>query len=329
MNNLQRVANGLLGQLPDLGSAVSLTDGKKFALGIRAELGKYAYGLHQAPELLFDAFRRGAKSLRVYGNYLVHAGTVSSWEVVGTPMFLFLDGKGSTNVDRLFTPISLVKLGNHPQDIAPGSHKMANILYGNESGLSETIPNFQQLMETRKFHSHLIFAGPMLKITPSSFVGKVSTVSRGEVVEDDSYSGHCSLRLPAEFFTDLGKQNTFNYYGMLPATPRAYIYACLCYLQHPGEETFLVQAYFRTLVCGPELLSLVRAHFLRHIITCHANFPNEFNLDHLKFGFICKLGYFPEDVVVTRESVGVRGSNLIVVNIPRFTVDPGSWEPIV
>lgn len=329
MEDYSSVLSDFMQSIPPVSTKLSLTNGEEFAKGIKKELGKYVSSVINPMNMMYDTLQHLKQNTRVYGSFLVHSGTLSDAEVGGIPVFLFKDDQTNPDIDRLLTPLSINRLFSVDNTINAETSKLANILYGVDSGLFELFPNRDDHIFQREFHDCLKFVGPLVKNVNSSFVNKITTVVKGDVLTDESYSHAMSLRVPVELFVDLESTNAFHFTGQLPTTGRNYIYYALCYLRTPAGEQTLSQCFFRSSVEGPELHRLVRDFYYREIQNYYVQGGELLNIKHMVFGALCRLGDFPESVCLSRTSACVRGASAVFIDIPSFVVSRGPWRIIL
>ncbi|UNZ86768.1 assembly/DNA maturation [Murine herpesvirus strain 4556] len=325
MDRYGGLLGGFLRAVPPVQKPLSLTDGNKFREGIMSEVGKYVSTLVDPRNMMLDSFHHLKHNKSLQGSFLVHAGTVSDQEVCGTPMFCYKDGLSNPEIDRLLTPISLTRLtvpNNENSDV----FRIGNIIYSEDSGLFDIIPTLRTRLMERNLHEGLVFVGPLIKNINSSFVNKITTAIKGDTVLNESLSHGLVLKLPVEQFMDFETTNTFHYTGRLPMTHRSYIYYALGYVITADGTQSLLQKFFRTPIEGPEFTRLVRDYFAGEIRNFFLG-DNDFGQGNfLMFGAVCRCGYFPEDSLLTRTRVSIKGGGLSLIEIPDFTVSRGPWQ---
>lgn len=204
-----RMGSDLYRLLPPNTHKMSLTNGVEFVRDMKRIFSKYSQ-----TSLLSDVFSSNSSLFSVeslnslYSDFLIHAATVHESEPIGTYTFLLKipERDSGHNVDILLTPISLYRLGGGDQTLQPELSRFGQTWYASSCGLQDMLPDFGQLVEASTLHHSLVPVGPLVDNIGSTFINRLTTVTRGPCQPKDSreLEGYVPLRIPSDALIELG-----------------------------------------------------------------------------------------------------------------------------
>lgn len=325
-----RMGADLFRLLPPNTHKMSLTNGTDFVRDLKRIFSKYSQ-----TSLLSDVVSANSSLFSIepvtplYSDFLVHAETVHESEPIGTYMFLLKvpERESGHNVDVLLTPISLYRLGGGDQAFQPEMSRFAQTWYSSSCGLRDMLPGFGDLVSNSLLHQALIPVGPLVANTGSTYINRLTTVTRGPCRPKDTreWDGYLPLRIPSDALLELGDEQEN---VCAPRHLRTVFYAVLTYamgVDGPALGVFFVKSSW----AFQEVVSALKAHFSGLIITRLTRAGPVWDINALTSAVICRLGFCSETCSKTQTTLQFRGTSLKTVEFSDFTCDPDVWKIIL
>ncbi|AAT00099.1 JM122 [macacine gammaherpesvirus 11] len=322
--NVNKLNDSLMRLLPPPPHRVSLSRGRDFSKGVRDLLSKYVVSTTTGVEAIKDGFLSVSPKCQTYGDFLIYSQTMSSQEPRGTYLFSFKQTDTGSSIDMLFTPTSLARLSRMDADSAPQTNRIACVWYGHESGLLDAIPNFEELLETGSLHQFLAPVGPLVQTVHSTFVTKVTSALKGDVVAREPVVTHIGLTLPSDMFVDLDDSCPSSLRDE-PLPAHSSIYVCLTYIR-ANNRPALGLGFFKSGKGYCEIAAQLRDFYSGVIRTKYIQLQNDLYINRLAFGVVCRLGSVPSGSQPSFQSLHFKGAALPVLKFTEFVSNPGSWK---
>ncbi|ATA58293.1 capsid shell protein VP19C [Eptesicus fuscus gammaherpesvirus] len=325
-----RVRDEVLRLIPAQPTRVSLTNGKAFSRDVRQLLSKYATSTTPSIHLFRDVLLDLPLRQPLYGDFLIHARTVNEREPVGTFLFAWKQLDGCSSIDTLFTPASLFRIGGMTEAAAPDVYRMSNIWYGEDVGLAELIEGLRDLVYRGTFHNFLTPVGVMVQNINSTFINRVTSVVRGEVLSKTTPPETVRALFPIDLFVDLDGACSSQSDSAVwePRGAKCFYYACVTYPIVEGNPALSLMFFksnrgFQDVVLG---LKVFYAQVMRHKLD---HFQANMHIDCFTFGAVCRIGYSSANSAAGLNSLSFKGASLRVIEVSDFTVDIGSWTVLI
>ncbi|ALE14777.1 ORF62 [Felid gammaherpesvirus 1] len=265
-----------------------------------------------------------------FGEFLIFARTLHSQEPIGTFLFTFKQQEAvGENVDIIFSPVSLFKVSRLQEESGPNTYRMANIWYEQETDILQSVPNIQELFDNGTFHKHLTPVGPLVQNVNSTYLNKVVSVVRGEVLTKRTPRENVKLLLPADLYFNLDESLFPHLIDKEPSHLNVFYYACITYTRVFDQPAASVM-FFRTSKGLCEVMMQLKL-FFSNLITNRLAYgeAGQLNIKRVNLGALCKVGYSSAQTQPNQKSVLIRGAAFSVVEIPDFITDPGSWVSLI
>lgn len=310
--------------IPPLPHKLNLNNGPRFARDIKNVFKQHVKTTTLSSGFFQDILNSGPIYRQGhYGKFLVQAQSVNSNEPLGTYMFMFKPSSNTGKMDTILTPISLFKIAELDGEVSEHVHRIASVWYGRESGLNELVPEFGQFVEDCRLHKHLVPIGPLVSHINSSFVTRVTSVLKGNVIIQTPPQ-NVSLLLPADLHINLDDSfppvaSHISTGSILP------LYACLVYLM--SNNQIKAHLYFCESGKGQvELFSTIKEYFTREVINRMNQQYADLYINRLTFGVICRIGFCGPSRGDSKRTLQFKGNKLPVLEFPDFVSDPGQWK---
>lgn len=232
----QRVVKDVLKLIPPQSHKLSTFKSSELGRDFRKIVSSYTPNLSSNSLQIFrDDFMVPPYRQPLYGEFLVHSKTFHNQEPIGTLVFSFKQSDGEcSSVDTVFSPVSLFRMCGLDGESAPHTHRIGNIWYETEADFQQIIPNFQALIQNCTLHRYLNPVGPLVQNIHSTFLNKLSTVVKGEVLSKKSPPENIKLLLPADLFFDLDETHPSTKFNE-PVNLRVSYYVCVAYVLSGGR----------------------------------------------------------------------------------------------
>ncbi|AMA67419.1 capsid triplex subunit 1 [Vespertilionid gammaherpesvirus 1] len=320
----QKLVKDFFKLIPPRSHRFSISNGNALAKDMRNIISQYTPTLMHNPLQIFrDDFFVPPYRQPLYGEFLIHAQTLHNQEPLGTFLFSFKQQESSeASVDTLFSPVSMFRVCGLDAKNAPCTHRIANIWYASDADFFSSVPNLQKLIETHTLHNFLTPVGPLVQSINSTFLNKVTTVVRGEILTKKSPPENIKVLFPADMFYDLDEVN-LSYNFSEPTSNRACYYACVLYVLCNNRPAVSLM-FFRSVKGHGDVMRQIK-HFLSDAILASMKTVEKLALTHFAFGAVCMLGHSCAQINPTKGSLYFRSSLLQTVEIPDFVSDPKTW----
>lgn len=322
-DNYNKVAKDVLRQIPTEPYKVSIFQGSRFARDIKTILSKYATS-STFPNIIYNNLMDVPLRKPVYGEFLIHAQTFHELEPLGTFLFLFKNEEDCSNIDTIFTPISFYKLSRMNAEVAPDVHRVAHVWYGTNNGFDELMPELGRLVIEGKFHKYLTPVGPLIKNINSTFLTKISSVVRGEVLSKSSPPENIKVLFPSDMFIDLDDTCPAEAIWE-PVHTKAVIYVCIIYAIQENQP-ILGMCFFKSGKGMYEVLSRIKTFYADVVVNKINSLQQQFYINRLTFGAICRVGYTSSQIPIKQSTLHLKGNSIRVSEISDFTVNTGTWQ---
>lgn len=326
----KRIRDRVLSLVPPQPHRLSLTNGKEFARTVGFMVAKYATSLPLSEHLLRSDFIQTNLPVPVYGDFLIGTMTLNATEPVGTYLFalkqttVYPDLGATAPVSAVLTPASFIKISGNVPEAFPKLYRAAFTWYGDDSGWPELIPNLNHLITDGRFHTQLIPVGPLVENNQSSFVSRVVSVVRGDVVTKTTPMTHVKLILPLEGYLDLDEHSS-SYPGQEPQQVRCTLYACIVYGLVNHNPT--MSLYFVKSGKGvSEVKSLLVQVFEDTVINKLLTLQPQIDIKRVTSGALIPVGHCSPLTIAAQKNLHWKNSSLPVVEISDFVAEPGSWQ---
>ncbi|AGY30748.1 ORF62 [Retroperitoneal fibromatosis-associated herpesvirus] len=320
----ERLGRQMLNLLPPPTHKVSLTNGPGFARGLRDVLSKYAVSGTLTLDSIQESMWHLPFNQPTYGDFLVYSQTLNAHEPPGTYLFCFKREDNGSTMDTLLTPTSLFKLSGADADVAPQTHKVASLWYGNQTGIADLIPDLRELMDTGAFHEHLAPVGPLVQGVHSTFVTKVTSAVKGVGLARDPPHDRVGLALPGDMFVDLDESSPFT--GRRdPVRARVTIYACVIYVRVNNQPAMSLM-FFQSGKGFSDVVACLKDYYTDVIRTRYIQMRYELYINKMFFGAVCKLGTVPADRVPSHRSIPFKGASFPLLVFSDFFAAAGPWQ---
>lgn len=325
-----RMGADLYRLLPPNTHKMSLTNGTDFVRDMKRIFSKYSQ-----TSLLSDVLSANSSLFSIeplnslYSDFLVHAATVHESEPIGTYMFLLKipERESGHNVDVLLTPISLYRLGGGDQAFQPELFRFGQTWYSASCGLQDMLPGFVGFVEESSLHESLIPVGPLVDNIGSTFINRLTTVTRGPCQPKDSREreGYVPLRIPSDTLVELGADQETSW---APRHLRTVIYGVIVYVRS-GNAPALGMFFVKSSWAFQDVIAALKAYFSELIINRMAGAGAVRDINGLTSAVICRLGFCSETCSQTQATLQFRGTSLKTINFSDFTCDPDVWKIIL
>nr|WEM32523.1 assembly DNA maturation protein [Bovine gammaherpesvirus 4] len=319
----RKIRGDLFGLIQPTTHKINITNGQKFSKDMKQLLSRYVTSI--TPGL--DMFRQDVLEVPyrqpLYGEFLVGSSTLSNNEPLGCMLFLFKQEDNGSSIDSLLTLTSLFKISGAGAEASEWMFKIANVWYGQESNLEDMVPNIQQLIQDGLFHTHLTPVGPMIQNIQSTFVNKITSVVKGEVLSKDPPQQNIKLVVPVDLFLDVDAM-THQGVTLLPSRLHVCYYFVITYVIQENTPIMLLH-FIKSNKALSQLvlqLKLVYGDAIRHKFVRQ---QQDFYINRMTFGALCRVGYSSTSSDTNYKNLQFKGSSLPVVEIPDFISDPGPW----
>lgn len=328
-DSFKHLETSLFRLIPPTPHRISLSKKNTLLTGLRDTVCKYiTNGANTVSSVLSSPLLDLPFQQPIYSEFLVHSKSVHMVEPSGTVVFMYKNIQEGTTVDVLLTPISLFKLSSLDGEFAPNVHKMANVLYGEDCGLAQLIPDFENHLQTQEFHNHLKPVGILVQNTDSSFLSKVTTVSHGPLY-NKNHQEPISLLIPKDQFVDLDDITDYDSYSQQPMSGLCKVYCTMMYILNHGQlKPHLT--FFKSGKGMFEVMSLMKSYFTDLIINkIMGRINGPVHINQINFGVFCSLGYTSSQTLCKQDSLCYRGSSFLAVKISDFFVDYCDWKVLL
>lgn len=325
-----RMGADLYKLLPPNTHKMSLTNGADFVRDMKKIFSKYSQ-----TSLLSDVLSSNSSLFSIepmnslYSDFLVHAATVHESEPIGTYMFLLKipERESGHNVDVLLTPISLYRLGGADQAFQPELFRFGQTWYSSSCGLQDMLPGLGELVGESSVHQSLVPVGPLVDNIGSTFINRLTTVTRGPCQPKDSREreGYVPLRVPSDALVELGSNQETTW---APRHLRTVIYVVITYVRSadtPALGIFFVKSSW----AFQEVVAALKGYFSQLIINRLTRAGAVRDINTLTSAVICRLGFCSETCSQTQTTLQFRGTSLKTINFSDFTCDPDVWKIIL
>lgn len=263
----------------------------------------------------------------VYGEFLIHSQTFHESEPNGTVLFSFKKDDDCSNIDMIFSPMSFYKLSRMNAEIAPDVYRVANVWYGAHNGFDEYMPDLGRLVLEGRFHTHLTPVGPLVKNINSTYLNKITTVVRGEVLSKSSPPENIKVIFPSDMFFDLDITCPSDAIWE-PVHTKSTIYACIIYAIQDNDPV-MGMCFFKSGKGMYEVLSIIKLFYTDVIINKINSLQHQFYINRLTFGAVCRVGYTSPQIHTKQTNLNFRGTSLRVTEISDFIVNSGTWQTLL
>lgn len=317
------LAKSVLRLIPPFPPKVSITNGPEFARDMRKVLSKYVTSLPVGSQIFQPDFLQAPLHKPLFGDFLVPSQSLSPQEPMGTFLFLF-KLQEQANLDIVLTPVSFYKLAHADPESFPEVHRAAYAWYGEDSGFNDTFSNLEQLIVEGSFHRFLRPVGPLVENVHSTFVNRVVSVVKGEVLSKTNPLKPLKFTVPSNLYIDLDSfRPPFDDYE--PNHLKTTIYACIIYVRvntSPAMNLFFVRSG-KSCFEVKDLLIQLFEDMVRHKL---AVTQQDLYINRLTFGAFCTLGYCSSQTSTAQVNHCAQRLSLPTIEIPDFISAPGSWQ---
>lgn len=316
-----KLKKDLLRMIPPLPRRLNLSSGTQFSKSVKNVLSKYNT-LVQPGIIFTDAMNYILQEKKpIYGNFLMDAKNLNVYEPLGMIYFLFKQGGGQSQMDIIISPLLFLKLSGVEWEHCSDSQRVANVWYGEGHIGSECIQGLEDLIINCKFHQFLFPIGPSISNVRSSFVNKLSTVLKGEIISSESPGGYMSVYIPRDLFINLDEKK--KEYDCRPL--KKTIYACIGYFVF-DKKPVMQLTFFMSSMGQLETQIYIKSFFTDQVINKVIELQNDMYINTLTFLVWCRVGHCSNHSSIEHQSLHLRGSSLPVVELKGFISDPGTWE---
>nr|UTK45409.1 capsid triplex subunit 1 [Equid gammaherpesvirus 5] len=327
----EKLTKNLLRLVPPLTHKLGTFKGSELGRDFRKIVNSYAPttlsgNLSRNLQIFTEDFIAPPYRQPLYGEFLVHSKTFHTQEPLGTFLFAFNQGDGPecTNVDTVFSPVSLFRVLGLDAAGAQHTHRISHIWYESESDFLNVTANVKELMESGGLHKYLNPVGPLVQNIQSTFLNKLTTVVRGEVLSNRTPPENIKLTLPANLYFDM--DDTCPYSAAPgPVKPRVLYYASLLYVMVNNNPSAYLQ-FFRTGKGPGDVVLFLRKYYSDAIANKITVLGDELDINNLTLGAVCQLGYSSSQSNPNRGNLHFRTYSLPTVEVSDFVADPGSWN---
>ncbi|AJG42989.1 capsid protein [Harp seal herpesvirus] len=325
----EKVTKDFLKLIPPQGHKFSLNNGPGFLGNLRNTVAKYVPKISVSSLTSYGSdFFNPPFRQPLYGEFLIYAKTLHNQEPLGTYLFTFKqhDSVG-TNVDIIFSAASLFKVSGLGEDVAPNTYRLANVWYGLDSDVAQPVPNLQDLIENGDFHRYLTPVGPLVQNLNSTFLNKIVSVTRGEVLTKQMPQENVKLLIPADLFFDLD-ENLPHLMHNEPRHLKVFYYACVTYVMVLNRPA-LSLAFFRSGKSFCEVMIQLKNYYSDVLANKMTQSQGQLDIKRTTFGAMCKIGYSSSQSLPAHKTLQVRGSAFNTIEVSGFVSDPGVWVQLV
>ncbi|ARW78124.1 capsid triplex subunit 1 [Common bottlenose dolphin gammaherpesvirus 1 strain Sarasota] len=324
-----RVRERVFRLMPPVPHKISISNGRAFAKNVKDVISKYTTPESRLQEMAQHVITYVDRPCPTVVDFLIHAQTVNPMEGAGTFLFAYKDKDDGSTIDTILTPVSLFRMSGLDGSDAEHAHRIANICYGDDSGLFDAIPNLGERLENGDFHKYLTPVGPLVQNINSTFLNKITSVMRGPCLNRASPPEMVKVIFPKDMFVDLDEWVA----GPLglsnePKTSRVYYFAVLAYVVR-NDRPALSVCFFKSMKGFSELMIILRWYYRDVIYNRMTQIMRDLYINKLLCGVVCRLGYSSPHHQLTHASRPYKGSSLPVVEISDFVSDPGSWQVLL
>ncbi|AAC58109.1 probable capsid assembly and DNA maturation protein [Alcelaphine gammaherpesvirus 1] len=320
--NYDSLQSNLFRLIPPTTHKISLARPNGFLRGLADLVGKYS--VDGAEESLFQPGAWDAPYVQpAFFDFLVHAKTISKHEPVGVPLFCFKNNSTAPSIDVLFTPISFHAAVGLPADVDPNVHRVAHIWYGDDSEVSSLMEDLNILLEESNLHTRLHPVGILVENNDSSFLNRVTALTHGPAYMSRKQAA-LKLVIPTDLFVDLDARLNVEAYGAQPSGGTSTVFCTLVYTRC-GNDIKPALTFFKSNKSDFDVLTLIRAYYA-DLITNKLEVNQQCNINGLKFGVMCTVGYTDSSHSINQQSLCIRGSSLLVTSISNFFVNYTGWR---
>ncbi|BBB06515.1 capsid triplex subunit 1 [Rhinolophus gammaherpesvirus 1] len=323
----QKVVRDVLRLLPPQSHKLSTFRGSELSRDFKKIVSSYTPSLVSSSLQIFrDEFITLPYRQSLYGEFLVHSKTFHTQEPLGTLLFSFkqFDGECSS-VDIIFSPVSLYRVCGLDARQAPHTHRIGNIWYETDADFQQAVPNIQALIQNCTLHRYLTPVGPLVQNIHSTFLNKLSTVVKGEVLSKKSPPENLKLKVPADLFFDLDDSPSETRAGNQPVSLRVTYYACIVYLLMDNTPSASIMI-FRSGKGFSDVMFQLKHFYSDTFIHKVRVLGDELDINNLTLGAVCALGYSSAQTIPTRGNIQFRSFSLPTVEISDFVSLPGTWS---
>nr|CAC84359.1 hypothetical protein [Saimiriine gammaherpesvirus 2] len=324
-NSFKKIEKDVLKLLPPRPHKIEISEGQKFAKSIRQALSKYVTSVNHPIDFFSNQMLDVPFRQPLYADFLIQAKTIHQKEPIGSFLFTFKQEYSGSSIDIIFSPVSFYKISGLDAEFAPSVHRISFVWYGADNCIEDTVPNLAELIEEGKFHQFLTPVGPLVENITSTFVTRIKSVVKGEVLNNKSPPENVKLLLPSDLFIDLDEPNIDT---LAPKHLLSFYYACVTY---PVLHNVPVMAltFIKSNKSIRDLFCQLKVIYSDIIRTKYIAMQNDFYINKMSFGALCKLGSSSSETVPRRGNYHFRGSSLSTVEVPDFVADPGPWMTIL
>ncbi|UTM04763.1 capsid triplex subunit 1 [Equid gammaherpesvirus 2] len=325
----EKLARDLLRLVPPQTHKLGTFRASELGRDLRAIVANYAPKTISGHIQIFrDDFIAPPYRQPLYGEFLVHAKTFHPQEPRGTFVFAFSvgDGPECTSVDTIFSPVSLFRVCGLGADAAPHTHRISHIWYESESDFLNVAANVRELIENCSLHKFLSPVGPLVQNIQSTFLNKITTVVKGEVLSNRSPPENIKLVLPSDLFFDMDETCPYPPSGD-PVKPRVCYYICILYVMVNNIPSASLQ-FFRTGKGDSDVVFFLRRYYSDAIANKITVLGDNLDINNLTLGAVCMLGYSSSQSTPGRGNLHFRSYSLPTVEVSDFVAQPGSWTLI-
>lgn len=319
-----RLRRQVLRLIPPLPHKLNLNNGPRFAQDLKNVLKQHVKTTTLSSGFFQDILRSGPVYRQAhYGKFLVQAQSVNNSEPCGIYLFMFKPSTKTSKMDTILTPISFFKIAELDGEVSEGVHRLASVWYGKEAGLNDLMTEFGQFVEECSLHKHLVPVGPLVSHINSSFVTRVTSVVKGDVICQNPPQ-NVSLLVPVDLHVNLDESFPA-IDGNIPSGSILPLYACIVYLM--SNNQIKAHLYFFESGKGQvELFSSIKEYFTREVIhRMNQQYANLY-INRLTFGVICQIGFCGPSRGDSKRTLQFKGNKLPVLEFPDFVSDPGPWR---
>ncbi|AAC95586.1 orf 62 [Ateline gammaherpesvirus 3] len=324
-NAYKKIERDLLKLLPPRPHKINLSEGPKFAQSIKQALSKYVTSVKNPLNFLSNQMLDVPFRQSFYADFLIQAKTIHQKEPIGSFLFNFKQEDNGSSIDTIFSPISLYKISGLDAEFAPSVHRISFVWYGTDNCIEDTVPNLAELLEEGRFHKFLTPVGPLVENINSTFITRIKSVAKGEVLNNKSPPENIKLVLPSDLFLDLDESITDT---SAPRHLLSFYYACVTYpVLH--NVPVMTLTFIKSNKSIRDIFCHLKVIYTDVIRTKYIDMQKDFYINKMTFGALCKVGSSSSETVPRRGNYHFRGSSLPIVEVPDFVADPGPWMTIL
>nr|BEG23136.1 capsid triplex subunit 1 [Macronycteris gammaherpesvirus 1] len=319
----QKIFRDVLKLIPPQTHKLSTFSGSVLSRDFKNLVSSYSPSVSNSLQIFREDFTLAPYRQPQYGEFLVHSNTFHSQEPVGIYLFLFKNKDDCSTVDTILSAITLYRAGGLGADEAAHTHRIASIWYESETDFHQTMPNLGAAITNCELHKFLVPVGPLVQNISSTFLNKLSTVVKGEVLTKASPPENVKVVFPADMYVDLDETHC-NRPETEPKSPRVFYYACIVYVLKNNVPA-LSTLFFRSGKGFSDVMAQLKHFHADALIHKFRTLPEIFDINTLNFGAVCSLGYSSSHIAPSRGNLQFKSYCLPTVEVFDFVSYPGTW----